>query len=588
MEGGRPLYNGLINGHGPGMPLGPFVPIVITPEERAARAAIEKAEAEKRLQQAEQHLRSAIEVLHKTQREAGGGLQHFFHAKHPLCQHGDSCVANAIGSLCQSFLLAYGVRVGIGVLLRAFKLVRQRPVHSVLDFQLLLSEKNLIVREEACRNGLLFGGFTGLYHGMRCLLRRLRGRETPLNSFLAGSVAGLSVLALDDAGKRRMFALYLLARVAQCAFNSAESEGKLAVLGGHERKHVDMLMFCAATAQIMYAYVMRPESLPESYWDFIVRTGPMPKPVLQAVRESCRGKIVDSTSLAAAMRQRTRAPLGIGPHPSIIPCSILHPQSSSCVRHNGVAMRDTFQKTFPLYMSLTLVPFVFMQAPLKTAANATKSAVRSTAFISAFVGIYQGVVCLQRKVAERDHKLTYWLAGALAGLSALLEKPGRRSELALYTLPRAVDSLWYILINKHLLPDIKYTEVGLFCACMGGLMYYHDNEPDTVAPFVRGIITRFLSRTGFPLADPAIAGGGSLISPSSYSNLWALNRPSEVWPSNTDMDAFLRESEGLAPETKAAAAAAAASKKKAKLPAAREDKAKEEKSPPPELAFQGL
>lgn len=47
--------------------------------------------------------------------------------------------------------------------------------------QLLLSEKDLIVREEACRIGLLFGGFTGAFHAMRCLLRRTRNKETPMN-----------------------------------------------------------------------------------------------------------------------------------------------------------------------------------------------------------------------------------------------------------------------------------------------------------------------------------------------------------------------------------------------------------------------
>ena len=47
--------------------------------------------------------------------------------------------------------------------------------------QQLVSEKDLIVREEACRVGLLFGGFTGSYHALRCLLRKLRRRETPVN-----------------------------------------------------------------------------------------------------------------------------------------------------------------------------------------------------------------------------------------------------------------------------------------------------------------------------------------------------------------------------------------------------------------------
>jgi len=61
----------------------------------------------------------------------------------------------------------------------------------------------------------------------------------------------------------------------------------------------------------------------------------------------------------------------------------------------------------------------------------------------------------------------YWLAGGLAALSVLLEKKSRRSELALYVLPRAGDSLWYILINRHLVPNIKNAEVSpAYLSCM--------------------------------------------------------------------------------------------------------------------------
>lgn len=78
------------------------------------------------------------------------------------------------------------------------------------------------------------------------------------------------------------------------------------------------------------------------------------------------------------------------------------------------------------------------------------------------------MICLHRKVASKDHKLVYWVAGGIAALSILLEKKARRGELALYVIPRAVDSWWYILVNRHLLPDIKNAEVLAFtvvCIC---------------------------------------------------------------------------------------------------------------------------
>ena len=102
-----------------------------------------------------------------------------------------------------------------------------------------------------------------------------------------------------------------------------------------------------------------------------------------------------------------------------------------------------------------------MEFPIQICWNAINGAVRPTSFLSAFVGIFQGVICLQRKVSIRDHKLMYWFAGGMAALSVLLEKKSRRDELALYVLPRAADSLWYILVNRHLLPNIRNDEVAL-------------------------------------------------------------------------------------------------------------------------------
>ncbi|KAK9049793.1 hypothetical protein SSX86_031238 [Deinandra increscens subsp. villosa] len=455
------------------------------------------AAAERRLREAEDRLREAIEELQRRQRRAK--------MLHPPCDHADdSCIANAIGNLCQSFLLSYGVRVGIGILLRAFKLARRKSYSSLLDLkpshvQQLVSEKDLIVREEACRVGLLFGGFTGSYHALRCFLRKWRKKETPFNVILAGSVASLSILALDDSNQRRTLALYLLARLAQCGYNSAKSKNKFHLWGSSWR-HGDSLLFALSCAQVMYAFVMRPESLPKSYQDFIQKTGPVAKPVYKAVRECCRGSPIDVASLSSYLSTVKGADfVSLQEFPSIMPCSVIHPGTKSCLAQNAYATSNTFKKTFPLYFSLTFVPSVvlrlqkFMDAPFRTSWLAVTGAVRSTAFLSCFVGIFQGAICLHRKVASQDHKLVYWFAGGFAALSVLLEKKGRRGELGLYVLPRAGESLWYILVNRRVLPDIKNAEVALFCACMGGMMYYLEHEPDTMSPFLRSLIRRFLA-----------------------------------------------------------------------------------------------
>ncbi|KAK3033212.1 hypothetical protein RJ639_033092 [Escallonia herrerae] len=367
------------------------------------------AAAERRLREAEDRLREAMEELQRRQRRES--------MVHPPCDHADeSCVANAIGNLCQSFLLSYGVRVGIGILLRAFKLARRQSYSSLID---------------------------------------LKKSHWHVHDFVE------------------------------------MSREKEVVVGRWSGKGV---------ALVMYAFVMRPESLPQSYQDFIQKTGPVAQPVYKAVRECCRGSPVDVASLSAYLANKGDfSSVKLEEFPSIIPCSVIHPETHSCLAHTGYATSATFKKTYPLYFSLTFVPFVvlrlqkFMDAPARTCWHAVTGAVRSTTFLSSFVGIFQAVICLHRKVASKDHKLVYWFSGGIAALSVLLEKKARRKELALYVLPRAGESLWYILVNRHLLPDIRNAEVALFCACMGGLMYYLEHEPDTMAPFLRGLIRRFLA-----------------------------------------------------------------------------------------------
>lgn len=113
--------------------------------------------------------------------------------------------------------------------------------------------------------------------------------------------------------------------------------------------------------QVMYSFVMRPESLPKAYRDFIQKTGPVAEPVYKAVRDSCRGYPVDVAALSSYLsRRQITGYENLEELPSIIPCSIIHPNTKSCLAHNGKAASATFKKTFPLYFSLTFVPFVVL------------------------------------------------------------------------------------------------------------------------------------------------------------------------------------------------------------------------------------
>lgn len=81
----------------------------------------------------------------------------------------------------------------------------------------------------------------------------------------------------------------------------------------------------------------------------------------------------------------------------------------------------------------------------------------------------------------------------------------RCAELSLYTLPRAVDSLFQILRKRRLLGSVPCGEVLLFCASLAGVMYFFRREPDTMTPWLRKIFRRFFDEP-LPVLPPLPAG----------------------------------------------------------------------------------
>ena len=53
----------------------------------------------------------------------------------------------------------------------------------------------------------------------------------------------------------------------------------------------------------MYAYVMRPKTLPRSYWSFIVKTGPIHPVALEAVRRNNRSRAVNLEAVNAYIQK---------------------------------------------------------------------------------------------------------------------------------------------------------------------------------------------------------------------------------------------------------------------------------------------
>lgn len=85
--------------------------------------------------------------------------------------------------------------------------------------------------------------------------------------------------------------------------------------------------------------------------------------------------------------------------------------------------------------------------------------------------------------------------GLFAGSMVLLEAPGRRLELGMYCLPRAIESLWNTFISKGYVSNIPRGETLYFSIATGVLMVLYQDDPMSIHDGYRKIMTRFFGVT---------------------------------------------------------------------------------------------
>lgn len=143
--------------------------------------------------------------------------------------------------------------------------------------------------------------------------------------------------------------------------------------------------------------------------------------------------------------------------------------------------------------------------------KALVNAGQSSVFFATFVSSYQALVCLHRaskseesremRIQNRkytpivfkgkfDHKLVYYILGLISSSSIFIEHQKRRTELALYVLPRGVDCLYRILLNRRLMIGIPYFDVAMFSTGMGLLTMYLQAEHEQMSGMVYGFMSR--------------------------------------------------------------------------------------------------
>ncbi|KAH9833869.1 uncharacterized protein C8Q71DRAFT_179302 [Rhodofomes roseus] len=335
-------------------------------------------------------------------------------------------------------------------------------------------------------------------------------------SVLAGSAAGAIAVCFEKKSRRVAIAQQMFVRGLQGSFNAFSEKHGVSI------PHGDVLVFGLCCGQIMYAWLVRPETLDRGY-DIWISTASKCLPETVAVARDFvqRGvfnvqdmqKLIarpDTTpanraTLLARIAQATAPPPAQSFGPGFVPCAALHPWNDSHVLTQVERFVDVFRWMLPIYGALHVIPMLLfrrkrvMRDPVNMLLRAGWGTARSSAFLGMFVFIYQSMFCVkhnlwdfltdlrtspstsllaylarllpQRVIDALIVKKSFYALGILTGLSLFVEEKKRREELAMYVMPKALESAWLMARGRGWVGRTgQWGEVLLTAVGMGMVM----------------------------------------------------------------------------------------------------------------------
>ncbi|KAH9971376.1 hypothetical protein BGW80DRAFT_1322127 [Lactifluus volemus] len=300
----------------------------------------------------------------------------------------------------------------------------------------------------------------------------LHKKSARWHSIVAGAVAGGVAISFESLSRRKGIAQQLFVRGLQGSYN-AYSEKR-----GFRVPHGDVLVFALSCGQIMYAFFMRPDTLPKSYNGWVNTAGQISKEAVSINRDMVRTRTFNPVDLERILSRSDLHPANIDAlkvwrsmHPPYGPCAASHPHIASCVYSPIDRFFTVFRWILPIYGALHVVPMLLfkrkavVRTPIPMMIRAGWGTMRSAAFLGVYVAICQGWFCttqnVHRALVRRPRipvwlltalvsKPTFWLNGLLGGLAVLIEAKHRRGELAMYVLPKGLESAWVAARGKGL------------------------------------------------------------------------------------------------------------------------------------------
>lgn len=219
----------------------------------------------------------------------------------------------------------------------------------------------------------------------------------------------------------------------------------------------DASVFAISSGVIMWSWIYHPNALPSAYNKWIGAAAQVDRRLIELLRKARVGEFVyggdvENDPILESMCRDFNWPSKWGnPSKTVpIPCEVVHSGlGPSCAWHAMVRFSRAFKFALISYLPLQL--FVRLRKPSwKALGRAFREALRSSAFLGGFVGLFWSGVCLSRTrlgpIVLSTKRVTpmMWDQGLciragclLCGWSILIEAERRRQEVAFFVAPKA-------------------------------------------------------------------------------------------------------------------------------------------------------
>ena len=108
-----------------------------------------------------------------------------------------------------------------------------------------------------------------------------------------------------------------------------------------------------------------------------------------------------------------------------------------------------------------------------------------------YVAVFRYLLCFTKNYRHKIDRWNVVISSFVCGFAILFEHKSRRSELAFYMVPRALESYYNMLVKRGYAKHLRNGEVLVFALSMALIMYCHQNEPQHIKPAYESMVRKF-------------------------------------------------------------------------------------------------